>query len=215
MPPFLLFTNRSPLHFAILPSMHIYTELLSFIENYGYIGVFFGALLEGEALMLISGFLVHEKVLQFDYILIFGFLGAVIGDTAWFLLGKYKGEKLLNRFAWLKKISSKPVGYISRKPAMTAFWVRFIYGFRHIIPMSLGMTKYPLYKFMFWNSLGAAFWVTSFVYGGYLLGDILESVVGHLRKYQLVTVLLVMVLVVAFNLLAKLFKKSVEGVVKE
>lgn len=195
--------------------MHIYSELLSFIENYGYIGVFFGALLEGEALMLISGFLVHENVLKFDYILFFGFFGAVIGDTVWFLLGKYKGEKLLNRFAWLRKVSTKPVSYISKKPAMTAFWVRFIYGFRHIIPMSLGMTKYPLYKFMFWNSLGAMFWVTAFVYGGYLLGDILESLVGNLKKYQMVTVLLVIILVVAFNLLAKLFKKSVEGVVKE
>jgi membrane protein DedA with SNARE-associated domain len=195
--------------------MHLYSELLQFIENYGYIGVFLGALLEGEAIMLISGFLVHQKVLHFDYILLFGFLGAVIGDTAWFLLGKYKGEKLLNRFAWLRKVSTRPVSYISKKPAMTAFWVRFIYGFRHIIPMSLGMTKYPLYKFVFWNSLGAMFWVASFVYGGYLLGDILESVVGHLRKYQLVTVLLVIVLVVVFNLIARLFKKSIEGVVKE
>lgn len=195
--------------------MQIYNDILSFISDYGYLGVFLGAVLEGETLIMISGFLVHEKYLLFKYVLLFGFLGAVVGDVTWFLLGKYKGDVLLSKWPWLKRVSQKPVGYINRKPALVSFWVRFIYGFRHIIPFTLGMSKYPLRSFLFWNSLGALFWVTIFTLGGFLLGNILESFLGHLKRYQLVTVLLVIIVFVIINLLSKLFKKSVENAVRE
>jgi membrane protein DedA with SNARE-associated domain len=129
--------------------MHIYADILSFISDYGYLGVFLGAVLEGETLIMMSGFLVHEKYLLFRYVLLFGFLGAVIGDLSWFLLGKYKGNTLLSKWPWLKRVSQKPVGYINKKPALVSFWVRFIYGFRHIIPFTLGMSGYPTRLFIF------------------------------------------------------------------
>lgn len=195
--------------------MHTYAHILNFIEMYGYAAVFLGAFLEGETIVLISGLLVHQDILLFSPVLLFGFLGAVLGDTVWFLLGKYKGEKMLSRFPRLQKLSEKPSRYIMKKPALISFWVRFIYGFRHIIPFSLGMSGYSLRLFVFWNSLGALFWVLLFTSGGYLLGNILESFLGRLKHYQITIVIVVIIMIVLFNLIAKIFKVSVEKVVKE
>jgi membrane protein DedA with SNARE-associated domain len=195
--------------------MHLYSDLLNFISTYGYWGVFFGALLEGETLILISGFLVHEGYLLLRYVLVFGFIGAVLGDGIWFLLGKYWGDKILSAWPWFKEVTHKPIGYMTKKPALVSFWVRFIYGFRHVIPFSLGMTRYPFHKFLFWNSLGALFWVFIFAGGGYIFGNILETFLGRLKHYQLVTVIIVILIIVLFNYIAKLFKRSVETVMKE
>lgn len=195
--------------------MELYANIVGFISNYGYLAVFLGAVLEGEAMTMISGFLAHEGLLSFTYVILFGFLGATLGDSIWFLLGRHKGDKLLSKWPWFKRLTQKPIGHITKRPALVSFWLRFIYGLRHVLPFSLGVSKYPYHKFLFWNALGGLFWVITFASGGYLLGNILETFLGHLRRYQFVTVLLVIVVIVIFNLVAKLFKKSVENVVKE
>ncbi len=190
-------------------------KLLHLIATYGYGSIFIGAVFEGESIMLLLGLLSHEDYFTFPWIVFWAFLGAMVGDFDWFLLGRYKGEKILNKWAWFKKFMGKPVSLVGKKPATLAFFMRFMYGFRHIVPFSIGMSKLPMKTFLLWNSLGAVAWVTVFGGAGYLLADVLESVFGNLKKYELVLAIVIILLIALAHTIGQIMKRTLKKVVTE
>ena len=192
---------------VIVSVMSLPLKLFTLISTYGYAAIFVGAIFEGEAIILLAGILVHEGHLSLPLILIFAFLGAVVGDLTWFLLGRFGGLKIGERWPWFKKIAGKPVSLVGKNPILIAFFMRFMYGFRIIVPFSLGMSGLPPRKFIFWNALGAGAWVGVFVGLGYLLAGALTAVVGKLKHFGLILVMLAILAFVTFNFLARWLKK--------
>lgn len=185
----------------------MYEHFLSLIQSYGYIAVFIGSVFEGESIMLVSGVLAHEGYLSFSKMIGVAFLGAVVGDWGWFYLGRGYGVSLLNRFAFIKKMMSKPTDIIHKNPIKLSFFMRFMYGFRHVIPFSLGMSKLPARIFFFWNALGAGLWAVVFGSAGYLLINIIETVLGNIRKYQIILIVGVILALGLINFILYLVKK--------
>jgi membrane protein DedA with SNARE-associated domain len=73
--------------------------LLSLVGRYGYPAVFFGVMLEstgvplpGETVLIASGALVHQGVLDLGDVLFFGILGAVTGDQMGYWVGRKGGR---------------------------------------------------------------------------------------------------------------------------
>lgn len=182
-------------------------KLFSLIATYGYVAIFVGSIFEGEIIILLAGLLVHEGHLSLPLILICAFLGAIAGDTTWFMLGRHGGLRLSERWPWFKKLAGNPISLVGKNPISVAFFMRFMYGFRIIVPFSLGMSNLPARTFIFWNALGAGAWVSVFAGLGYLLADTLTLVVGRLRHYELILVMLVILALVTLNLLARWVKK--------
>jgi membrane protein DedA with SNARE-associated domain len=157
------------------------TEL---IASYGYLAVLIGAIFEGETILVLGGLAVHEGLLSFKYIILFATVGAVSGDMFYFLLGRYKGEAILRRFPRLSKFTTRPREIINKRAAYLAFSMRFMYGFRHVMPFTLGMTEIRTHVFLFFNILGGLAWGATFAFLGYFFGDILELFLGRLRHYE-------------------------------
>lgn len=107
----------------------------------------------------------------------------------------------------------KPVSLVGKKPATLSFLMRFMYGFRHIVPFSIGMSKLPMKTFLLWNSLGAVAWVTVFGGAGYLLADVLETIFGNLKKYELILAIVIILLVALAHgigsIIKRLLKKAI------
>ena len=158
--------------------------LTAFIATYGYVAVFFGAVFEGETVLILGGFAVHEGYLSIAPLFLAAFLGAVVGDSSWFLLGKYRGAHILRRFPWFKKWAGQPLRLVHAKPRFLSFSMRFLYGFRNVVPFGLGMSPLPFHTFLVWNALGAILWTLTIGTAGYLFGDILEYALGNIRRYE-------------------------------
>ena len=187
-------------------------ELLPLITTYGYLAIFIGSIFEGESIVFLGGLLVHQNSLSFLLVLIFAFLGAVVGDSFWFLLGRYQGIKLIHRFEWLRKKTEKTLIHIERRSNILAFTMRFIYGFRSIIPFTLGISKMSLKKYYSLNLLGACSWVVIITSLGYLFGGVIESVFGHLKHYELILVMIVILIFVILNILFHLIKLIIKKI---
>jgi membrane protein DedA with SNARE-associated domain len=160
-------------------------DLYTLIETYGYLIVFLGAVFEGEIIVLLAGFVAHEGVLFLPAVLVVGFVGAVVGDATWFLLGKHKADVLLAKFPWLAKVLAHPMLRVHANPRTLACTVRFMYGLRSVIPFSLGMSGLSTKTFLLWNSLGALIWVVAVTVLGYLFGDVAQEIVGTIKQYEL------------------------------
>ncbi len=91
--------------------------LLDLIGRYGYLAVFFGVMLEsagvplpGETILLASGVLVHRGVLDFGDALVFGALGAVIGDQLGYWAGRFGGRAFVLRWGRYVLITPERLG---------------------------------------------------------------------------------------------------------
>lgn len=177
--------------------------MIQFILTYGYLAVFLVSIFEGESMLILGGFAVYEGYLSIVPLFIAAFLGAVTGDMAWFLLGRYKGHKLMHKYEWFRKYIGKPLKVIHAKPEVTAFALRFMYGFRHVIPFGLGMSSLPLKKFIFWNFLAAIVWVLVIGGAGYMFGDLLEEMLGKVKRYEFGIVATAIVIIGGINILGK------------
>jgi len=181
------------------------------ILTYGYPFIFLGAMFEGEAVLVLGGLVAFAGILKLHFVLLLAFLGALVGDFSWFMIGRKKGAAIFKRFPWLEKVSKKPQAMIHKNPKVLSFFMRFMYGFRNVVPMSLGMSEIKTSTFFLYNSLGAAVWVCLIGFAGYFFGDILETFIGKIRHNEfriiIIAVLTFYIILGAIKLFKFLFRK--------
>ncbi len=188
-------------------------SLSVFVDTYGYLAIFLGSIVEGETVVLLSGFLSNQDYLSFPWIIFYALLATLCNDWGWFLIGRYRGEFIFGHVGWLKKFLGKPIAIVAKKPATLSFLMRFMYGFRHIIPFSLGMSKTSAKIFFFWNSLGALVWVSIFGTAGYFVGGVLESMLGRFRRYELLLAVCIVAVIILINVISRFIKRVLTNAV--
>jgi membrane protein DedA with SNARE-associated domain len=157
----------------------------SLIDSYGYVAVFVGAFLEGETILALAGLAANRGYLDFLSVVVVAMFAGFLGDQFYFFLGRYKGAKILERFPNAQVRAHKFDALLSRWHAPLIIAIRFMYGFRILGPVMLGMGRVKTWKFVFYNFIGAAIWAPLIAGIGYLFGSILETVLGDLKHVEM------------------------------
>lgn len=198
----------------IAPYMHPHAELLSLVASYGYPAVFIGALFEGETIVILSGLFSHQGLLSLYLVIPLAYLGTVIGDGWWFLLSRYRFPRILYESEWFKRVSVRPLRAINGDPEILALTMRFLFGFRTLIPLGLGLSTISTARFFTLHSIGAIVWVLLYVSVGFFFGRFLELLFGRIKYGELLLIATVMVMVVISLVAAKgmraLLKRKME-----
>ncbi|KKR47733.1 MAG: DedA family protein [Parcubacteria group bacterium GW2011_GWA1_40_21] len=159
-------------------------SLISLIDSYGYVAVFLGGIFEGEAVLVLGGLAAYGGFLKLPLVFFFAFMGAIVSDWAWFFVGRHKGKKVIERWPKLKNLMLKPQRHIDKRAPFISFALRFMYGFRTVVPLSLGMSTIKTPVFLLFNTLGSILWVLIVGISGYFFGDVLEIFLGKLKRYE-------------------------------
>jgi membrane protein DedA with SNARE-associated domain len=159
-------------------------ELAQLLQRWGYAAVFVGTLLEGETVMLMAGFAAHQGYLHLPLVIGSAFAGGLLGDQLLFLIGRWRGPRLLARFPRLQAPAARASALLDRHQMSIIFGVRFMYGLRTAGPLAIGMSQVPVLRFVVFNMLGAAVWATLFSVIGYAVGPAAERIVGTVRDYE-------------------------------
>lgn len=159
-------------------------SLISFIGSYGYAAVFLGGMFEGEAVLVLGGLAAYGGFLKLPLVFFFALMGAMASDWIWFFVGRHKGRKVIEKWPKLKNLMLKPQKHIDRRAPFISFTLRFMYGFRTVVPLSLGMSSIKTPVFLFFNTVGSMLWVLVVGISGYFFGDILEIFLGKLKRYE-------------------------------
>lgn len=183
--------------------MHPHAELLSLVTAYGYPAIFIGALFEGETVVILSGLFSHQGLLSIYAVILIAYVGTVIGDGWWFLVSRYRFPRFLYESEWFKRISARPLKAINGDPEILALTMRFLFGFRTLIPLGLGLSTISTARFFMLHSIGAIVWVSLYVSVGYFFGRFLELLFGRIKYGELLLVATVMVMVVISIVAAK------------
>jgi membrane protein DedA with SNARE-associated domain/membrane-associated phospholipid phosphatase len=185
-------------------------RILSLIEHYGYLVVLFGVMLEstgvplpGETILLAAGVLVQRGHLDLWDAIVFGILGAVMGDQIGYWVGREGGRRFVLRWGRYLFISperlARAEAFFGRHGGKAVFLARFFSGLRVFGALVAGTSRMRWGTFLIYNVLGGAVWVTGVVLLGYFLGSSLGLVERWLGRATLVLVALLAV-VVAFYL---------------
>jgi len=163
----------------------------SLLQDFGYLAVFVGTFLEGEAILVAAGFFAARRYLDPVAVGAVAFAGAYLGHLFWFWLGRAHGVRLLDRFPRLKRHFGKGVRVFERYGAAAIILTQWLYGLRITCAVIIGMSRISLLKFLVYQAVSVAVWVAIVTAAGYYFGRAIESVLGrveHIEKYGLIII---------------------------
>jgi membrane-associated protein len=186
----------------------IFEILRDHFVTHGYWTLAFTLLLEnagiplpGETMLLFASFLAfRQQQLNLGLIILTGTVACTLGDNAGYWIGNRGGRPLLHRYQKLFWISDQKIRRGERVfekygPA-TVFFARFVFGLRVIAGPLAGVLCMPWRRFVMFNFLGAAAWVTVISCIGYFFGQHwqrLLRIVSHVNLAVLAVALCVAV----------------------
>jgi membrane protein DedA with SNARE-associated domain len=183
----------------------------SLLEQFGYLAVFFGTFLEGEAILVAAGFFASRGYLNFGYVTVVAFVGAYLGHTFWFWLGRAHGVKLLDRFPKMKRHFGKSIRVFERYGAAAIIITQWLYGLRITCAVVIGMSRIPLMKFLVLEAISCAVWALAITSLGYYFGRAIESILGRVEHIELYALLVIILVAVGFWLWHRWKEKAEES----
>ena len=160
-------------------------DLPALVDAYGYAAVFVGAFLEGETILALAGLAASRGYLDFAVVVAIAMVAGFLGDQFFFFLGRMKGQALLHRFPHWRERAHRFDAMLARWHAPLIVGIRFMYGFRILGPIMLGMGRVAAWKFVVFNFIGAAIWAPLIAGLGYVFGAILERMLADLQHVEL------------------------------
>ena len=164
-------------------------DLAALIQQYGYLAVFVGSILEGETLLVLAGVAAHRGYLALEWVIVIAAAGAYLGDQVCFVIGRFFGRRVLARWPRLEPSIARADALLARRRgAFIVVGLRFMYGLRTGGILAIAMSRMPWLRFASLNLIGALLWAPLVAGAGYLLGNAVERLLKHvqLAEYTLI-----------------------------
>lgn len=145
-----------------------------FLNQYGYLALMIGTFFEGEAAILFVSSLIHKGLFAFPFTVVSAFLGSFASDWIYYLIGRLNGIYFVAKRPKLQEKVSVFTNFFQRYKFQVLFSYRFLYGFRVVIPLVIGMSGLPPIKFLFYSVFTGLLWATTVCSVGYWTGVFFE-----------------------------------------
>jgi membrane protein DedA with SNARE-associated domain len=145
-----------------------------FLDQYGYLALMVGTFLEGETAILVASSLIHRGMFDTMPTILIAFLGSFISDWLYYLIGRLNGKLFVDKRPSLKAKVEPVTLFFQKNKLQILFTYRFLYGFRVIIPIIIGMSNIRPLQFLKYSVLAGLLWATTVSTIGYFAGRILN-----------------------------------------
>ncbi|WP_027146373.1 DedA family protein [Mesorhizobium sp. WSM3626] len=150
-----------------------------FIEQYGLLAVFLGCVAEGESAAILGGFFAHQHVFVLWHAFVAAALGAFIGDTFFFTLGRSFADN--RHVVRLRRRPGFRRAYrlLNTHPNIFVLSNRYVYGMRLVGGVAAGLSTIAAPRFVILNAISSVIWAVLFSTIGYVFGLGAEELVGQ------------------------------------
>jgi membrane protein DedA with SNARE-associated domain len=164
------------------------------VETYGYAGIFsllmlgiLGIPLPDELLLGFCGYLIFREELSPLPTLLAAFLGSICGVTGSYLIGRFLGSKILDRYGYLFHLTPARIQRVDSWFARFGKWILplgyFLPGIRHLTAYVAGSSRLDARHFALYSFSGGLLWCLLFLSLGYYLGKDWSMVILELRGH--------------------------------
>ncbi|TPV99444.1 MAG: putative membrane protein [Beijerinckiaceae bacterium] len=166
---------------------HLFGNLEPFIHAYGAVAVTvilafesLGAPVPGESLLIFASVLAGRGELSLPLLMLGAWAGAVLGDNIGYLIGRRLGRTLVLRYGGKIGINAERLNWVealfARYGPITVAFARFLNVLRQLNGVVAGMLKMEWKRFLLFNALGGALWVSVWTLAGFYLGEHVSDV---------------------------------------
>ncbi len=138
-----------------------------------------GLPLPSVPILLAAGAGARAGEISFPLAILLSLTASLVPDTCWYLLGRYKGVRVLNL---LCRMSIEPDSCVTRtrltfqkRGYLSILSARFIPGVGLLTPPLAGVLEMPYLKFLAFDAMGTSLWATGYL----LLGALLQSQINR------------------------------------
>lgn len=169
------------------------------LQEYGYYAIFFAGLFEGETILLLGAYAVHQGYLQMPLVVVCGAAAAFISDQFYFFLGRRRGATIGEKYPRIQQRLDKVRGFTDRHPVAIVMGMRFAWGLRIVLPIALGMGRMRAALYVPLSAVAALLWAFVVSFFGVAISQLAHRVIGNLRHHEhlIVAVALIAGLLVA------------------
>lgn len=165
-----------------------------------------GAPIPALPTLIVAGALAAKDRLPLLPLLGAALVASVLADTVWYLIGRWKGHKVLRV---LCRISLSPDSCVrqteslyERRGALSLLFAKFIPGYNTVAPPLAGAMGTSLPSFVLWDGLGSLLWIGSGVTVGWIFRDAVVKALDYLETlgfWALIFLAAGLALVIAFK----------------
>jgi len=167
-------------------------EIIAHLIQYGLLVVFVNVFLEQIGVpipalptLVVAGALTARERMDLLAVLAVALAASVLADTAWFLLGRWQGHRILRTVCRLSLSPDSCVrgteDLFERAGMPSLLYAKFIPGYSTIAPPLAGAMGKTLGSFIVWDALGSLFWIGSGVAIGILFHRAIDRALAYLE----------------------------------
>ena len=185
---------------------------IELLKEYGYIILFVWCIMEGEMALIMAGILAHTTHMHIALAIFVAGLGGFVGDQIYFYLGRYNKKYIAKRLHTQRRKFAVAHIMLKKYGWPIIFLQRYMYGFRVIIPLCIGLTGYDAKKYAFINLISAWCWAAITTIPAWILG---EHILVLLQKAKELWYVAIPVVAIFMGLLIYTFKRIENKILNE
>jgi len=165
-----------------------WAALVMFITAFGESFVFVSLLFPGTTVLIAAGTLRSDGTLPYVPILLGAVLGAVLGDSISYWLGRNFGGGIARvwPFSHHPELLSRGILFFEHHGGKSVFIGRFFGPVRAAIPLAAGIMQMPRGRFWFANVTSALVWAPMLLFVGDAVGEVGDRLIGSTNTVLLV-----------------------------
>ncbi len=159
-------------------------HLQQLLIRYGLIGVLVGSAVEGDFTLLLSGVVAHLGIFTFPLAVGAGALGSLIGDIAWFSLGRFRGPRF-REGRFYRRVGPTVERLAKQLGPWQLVAARFVYGTKSASMIFWGLHGLSFRRFLLIDCVGCLLGSLVFTSLGFLLSGSAIAILGHVKRVEL------------------------------
>jgi membrane protein DedA with SNARE-associated domain len=165
-----------------------WAAVIMFVTAFGESFAFLSLLFPGTTLLIAAGTLMSGGTLPYAPVLIAAVLGATLGDTVSYWIGRRYGDGITRIWPFTRNPELLPTGirFFAKHGGKSVFIGRFFGPIRAVIPLAAGVMRMPRGWFWFANFTSALVWAPMLLFVGDAIGDVGDRMIGSANTFVLV-----------------------------
>lgn len=180
---------------TVVQNYGVWTYLILFLIIFCETGLVVTPVLPGDSLLFVVGAVAALGSL--DLWLLFALLSvaAVLGDTVNYGVGHYIGPRVFLKTGsriFKKEYLDRTHAFYEKYGGKTIILARFVPIVRTFAPFVAGVGAMSYTRFIAYNVIGGLSWISLFIFGGYLFGNI--PAVKHYFSLVIIAIIIISIL---------------------
>jgi membrane protein DedA with SNARE-associated domain len=173
---------------AFIAAHSHWAAVVMFITAFGESFAFLSLLFPGTTLLIAAGTLMSDGTLSPAPVLIGAILGATLGDTVSYWIGRRFGGAIARLWPFSRHPEMLPAGirFFERHGGKSVAIGRFFGPIRAVIPLAAGLMQMPSFRFWVANVASALVWAPMLLFAGDAVGEVGDRLIGAGNTFVLV-----------------------------